>query len=789
MTTSCKIGEESPLCFDENQRSIDAETPFIFPIVNYNECGKLYPLPDIQKHRISRKFEVDDLNVDVTSIDITSHGCFVIAGCSNGAVLLFDMNSPNLSGVLVGHIRAKGLHTNLLLLVKISEDSRFAFAGVSKGSMEMLAIDLGRLPVWTGSGTPTTSKRKPLISDLVKTHSHFDPKLRGFGAVTRFQQKGDSKNSTQAQYRLVCGRGIKNLHIWLFFPDAIDGPQWHCLYDVASNGNTIESVGFRRGGEEVLSKSAGVNVRIWDLTRSFEEPLAKLPFDDIPNSQDARTLLNDFAFGGLYSFAVVRLGAPKSANRDQFEVPERSVEDDNGQRRRRLMRQIEDIISTQDGKHALALCTDGGVLYFRNDYENIEESPTKNACSCSTSAFVSTPYESCRTLTEFSSFQRDVDSEPAWVIRRIGLDGIVILLRAVKSIHDPTGHNMTTIYVDVLSEKAKGEVRETKICSSSIQTWNNWGFYHDSSALLDEILPTVPTIPSSVMSSNVDYGSNEKDEFQLIEKKHRRKSILKQGKPPINKKSWKSGNPHSDTIDNEVQFNTNGSNPLSGKSQISSFVTPIVIPEDSSKDRQYISPEDAIMQVAIPSGSSPLANSDVKESKISRKRALCSHERHEPKEMILKPTDSKKVLVLPLPRRVQMIVESNAVYPKKAVPEIVLDYHLLKDKWLVEMKSHAELDIVASLQIEMSQYASSSLRAIFEASIVEHDKCRLRFFDEITKEMLKYVHVFVDDSHKNFSPTPYGDILCTVLKKMDGLLKSYLDTMVRYLYSHQFSLF
>lgn len=37
-----------------------------------------------------------------------------------------------------------------MLTVMISDDSQFAFAGVNKGSMEMVTFDLGSLPVWTG---------------------------------------------------------------------------------------------------------------------------------------------------------------------------------------------------------------------------------------------------------------------------------------------------------------------------------------------------------------------------------------------------------------------------------------------------------------------------------------------------------------------------------------------------------------------------------------------------------------------------------------------------------------
>eukprot|EP01036_Dinobryon_divergens_P052682 gene52682-70428_t len=166
--------------------------------------NNLLPLPDFNNSRLPREFELDDrlTGVEITSLDMTSHGCVVLAGCSNGMVLLFDMTNNYRKGTEVGYIRAKGMHTNLLVTVKITEDCRYGFAGVLKGSMEMIAIDLSRLPLW-----PT--KRSVPIRDLITTHSHLDSKLRGFGAVSRVKLPSDST----AEYRLLCGRGIKNIHI------------------------------------------------------------------------------------------------------------------------------------------------------------------------------------------------------------------------------------------------------------------------------------------------------------------------------------------------------------------------------------------------------------------------------------------------------------------------------------------------------------------------------------------------------------------------------------------------
>lgn len=471
------INDDIPI---EGHRSCSEKDERRFvPPPQCSSAGRMNDLPDVDEETLSRQFELDDINIMATSMDVTNHGCYIVVGCSNGMVVLFNMAGPSRAGVLVGHIKAKGLHTNLLLTVKISEDSRFIFAGVMKGSMEMLAIDIGKLPVW-----PAKSKASKILGDLVTRHSHSDPKLRGLGAVVRVF---DSSNNFQ--YRLVCGKGIKNIHIWLFFPDSVGGPTWTCLYDVASNGNTIETVGFRKGGQEVLSKSSGMCARLWNLHGCEEDPTAKLGYEDIPNTQDTRLLLDEFAFGGTYNFALVKIGAPKLTNRDAFEVPERSVEDDNGQRRKRMMRLIDDIVATQDGKHALALCTDGGVLYFRNDfmeYLNEHDSPSVDQYK-----FDSTTYCS---LIEFNALRRE--SEGPWALKRVGSKGSVILLRAVTV---PTvaplalGHMRTIISVNLLTDETNGEVTTTKV-PKEVKPWNSCGYYYDDVAEGEECVTFEKTV-------------------------------------------------------------------------------------------------------------------------------------------------------------------------------------------------------------------------------------------------------------------------------------------------------
>jgi hypothetical protein len=248
----------------------------------------------------------------------------------------------------VGHIRAKGMHTNLLVTVKFSPDNRFGFAGVMKGSMEMLAVDVGQIPLWHESalvgGKPVPKligrKTKGVVTidqlglrsvskaaPLVCTSSHLDPKLRGFAAVTRLRTDTE-------KYLLVCGRGIKNVHVWLFAPSSqAEVPsKWSCLYDVATNGVTIEALGFRErllpsladGSPsyrlEMVSKSSGMGIRVWDLSHFEEESNLssnKIPYEDVPMSSDCRAFSEsgDMAFGGTYDFSTMRIESPKDSSR------------------------------------------------------------------------------------------------------------------------------------------------------------------------------------------------------------------------------------------------------------------------------------------------------------------------------------------------------------------------------------------------------------------------------------------------------------------------------------------
>lgn len=303
----------------------------------------MHPLPEVSDKYLDRTFYTNGMNVEVTSMDITPHGSFLVAGCSNGSILLYDLTRSEDSGLIIGHITAKGLLTNLTLTVRITEECRFCFAGVQKGSSEMLAIDIGSLPVpWTA---PSKLKELALagqavlmenVSSAIRTYSHSDAKLRGFASAVRVF----SENSSDLTYRLACGKGIKNVHVWQFVPSVTKNgdlspnlkADWVCIYDVASNGNTITHIEFRNNGMQMLSKSAGVNLRVWDTSNYAGEPTTKANYEDIVNSHDMKCILaGKFALGGTYEFAVLNVDAPREANRDVFEMPERPIAGDEAE--------------------------------------------------------------------------------------------------------------------------------------------------------------------------------------------------------------------------------------------------------------------------------------------------------------------------------------------------------------------------------------------------------------------------------------------------------------------------
>ena len=237
-------------------------------------------------------------------------------------------------GAVAAQIHAKGVITSLLMDVAIAQDGLYAFGGVLRGSMELIAVDLSKVEAYHDALSAASGGRETRVGtgtggsdefghggnscgvdilDLVSVYRHSDAKLKGFGACTRLRKGGE------VEYRLFTGKGIKvstryrvvlrgyilnghpftiyftslfcanlyvassslsplpslptqkNIHIWSFIPESStrSEPQWQCLYDTPTNGNTIKYLHFRydpNGLLQGISKSDDQKLRVWDLS-------------------------------------------------------------------------------------------------------------------------------------------------------------------------------------------------------------------------------------------------------------------------------------------------------------------------------------------------------------------------------------------------------------------------------------------------------------------------------------------------------------------------------------------
>mmetsp|Transcript_5028 Transcript_5028/g.10634 ORF Transcript_5028/g.10634 Transcript_5028/m.10634 type:complete len:1031 (+) Transcript_5028:134-3226(+) len=191
-------------------------------------------------------------------------------------------------GAVAAQIHAKGVITSLLMDVAIAQDGLYAFGGVLRGSMELIAVDLSKVEAYHDALSAASGGRETRVGtgggaggseelgyggngcgvdilDLVSVYRHSDAKLKGFGACTRLRKDGE------VEYRLFTGKGIKNIHIWSFIPESStrSEPQWQCLYDTPTNGNTIKYLHFRydpNGLLQGISKSDDQKLRVWDLS-------------------------------------------------------------------------------------------------------------------------------------------------------------------------------------------------------------------------------------------------------------------------------------------------------------------------------------------------------------------------------------------------------------------------------------------------------------------------------------------------------------------------------------------
>ena len=319
-------------------------------------------------------------------------------------------------GAVACQIHARGVHTDLITTVDISDDAQYVFVGVARGAMELHAVFVGDLEraVHRHKQNDSKDKLSRNILDYIKVYCHSDAKLKGFGACAtmRIVNHPHEQNS----YMLLTGKGIKNIHIWKFTPpehpyqedgrhrgqsicdhpyDDEDHGIWEQLYDTSTNGNTIVLLGFYRNPQNKLlavSKSDAQKLRLWDL--SFEEEVAidaqrpkRPPYKDVANSQSALEIAGGIGVcggGNMYNeMSIVSLDRPDDPfNHTELALPSaaalageppavQQAYSSRRQRRGEMKAVVNVATSPRDSSHALLELDDVSnrsalfMLFFR----------------------------------------------------------------------------------------------------------------------------------------------------------------------------------------------------------------------------------------------------------------------------------------------------------------------------------------------------------------------------------------------------------------------------------------
>ena len=136
--------------------------------------------------------------------------------------------------------------------------------------------------------------------------------------------------------------------------------RWTYIFDLASNGNTLECLSFRKDGLEVIqeqyivrfltifvqviSKSSDANVRVWNLESSALDPSTRPSYLDIPDTQFTSAVSGDYAYGGLSDLQVLHhdlslvgseANAARQWGRSSFLIPQAVVEWESGLKKKR----------------------------------------------------------------------------------------------------------------------------------------------------------------------------------------------------------------------------------------------------------------------------------------------------------------------------------------------------------------------------------------------------------------------------------------------------------------------
>jgi len=332
-------------------------------------------------------------------------------GSSRSTEMVRSWDSKNQTyGAVAAQIHARGVHTKFLMDVGITQDCRFAFGGVRMGSVEMVCVDLNQVEKYHDLNSKKSrfkNNRQHLevnVLDLVTVHRFSDAKLRGFGACTRIE---DSKEG-EPRYRLFCGKGIKNIHIWSFTPPNKTSPLpiWNCIYDGPTNGGSLSLLHFRHspitGMLQGISKSEGHKLRVWDLSdcdcgeksreksvvvKGVKQKKYRPKYVDVAGSEDCISVLGSYAFGSGWSLGsgesmtVIYLDAKDLKSpfiRTELEIPSQSTAGggaalpkggkrrSSGRQQRGELREIVNVVGVLDTNHVLIELSDGNIMHYKH---------------------------------------------------------------------------------------------------------------------------------------------------------------------------------------------------------------------------------------------------------------------------------------------------------------------------------------------------------------------------------------------------------------------------------------
>lgn len=354
------------------------------------------------------------LSSTVSSVAVAPNGKFLVVGFYNGMVYVYPLTKDSLvfrRGVLLDQILPRGMYTQIMVRVAIPEDGKFIFAGVYRGSTDIRAFEVDSITLPSPSDTPQPTALVTEDSDdgmdeeegasvfglptaKVISHTYSDAKLKGFAAAKSLY-RADTKTT---EYRLLCGIGIKNVHMWRFYQKTTaTGSEWswECIFDKQTNGISLEFITFHRTiPGQFISKSEHQNVRIWHLEEEYNQAdnsvtVQKKSHKDIKQTTDMVAVYGDYAYGGSESLAVVDL---HNSSRMDLDLPLSAKEqraqreaaltrtantlrawNPRGSRRRggedtssmRHMRTVSQVAGQDASPFTVGMCSDGSVFFHR----------------------------------------------------------------------------------------------------------------------------------------------------------------------------------------------------------------------------------------------------------------------------------------------------------------------------------------------------------------------------------------------------------------------------------------